>query len=69
MLHPYDTEITRISDTLRNNGHQDYFDTLIAATALWSCDGIVTEDMNKVRVFNVPLRAECGLRQAAFFPF
>jgi hypothetical protein len=44
ITHPYNSDINLISDSLRNQGHTDYFDTLIAGSALWYCDAFMTED-------------------------
>ncbi|MHA1847288.1 MAG: hypothetical protein ACTSXU_06560 [Promethearchaeota archaeon] len=39
-----DASINDLSFELRKLGHDDYFDTIIASTALWKADLLVTED-------------------------
>jgi PIN domain nuclease of toxin-antitoxin system len=39
-----DASINDVSVELRKLGHNDYFDTIIASSALWHADVLVTED-------------------------
>lgn len=39
-----DAKINDLAFDLRRTGHQDYFDTVIASSALWHADLLVTED-------------------------
>ncbi|MCH8908708.1 MAG: hypothetical protein IH840_16605 [Candidatus Heimdallarchaeota archaeon] len=58
-------EIYRISDEIRNFGLRDYFDSIIAATSLWRCEVLLTQDkwllnnvgkINKVAKINLKFR-------------
>jgi len=39
-----DARINDVSYELRKLGHSDYFDTIIASSALWESDKLITED-------------------------
>nr|MDO8117441.1 hypothetical protein [Candidatus Sigynarchaeota archaeon] len=44
MIDFVDADINDVAFELRRLGHNDYFDTVIASTALWNADLFVTED-------------------------
>ncbi len=44
MINHISGNINLISDYIRNEGHTDYFDSLISASSLWCCDLLITED-------------------------
>ncbi|HMF31664.1 MAG TPA: hypothetical protein VKK79_09630 [Candidatus Lokiarchaeia archaeon] len=45
-----DANINDISHELRKIGHKDYFDTVIASSALWNADLFITEDEPLVKI-------------------
>ena len=52
-MNHHNTDVHKISDQIRNIGHSDYFDAVIAACSLWYCDALITEDTDLKRRINI----------------